>query len=144
MFVHKRNLVKLTRNLHLKSIMVWIAIVCSGCGSLQTLPPGSEYKLKHNERYEKTYCDSIPRMYSGVSLDVCLAFIGPPAPMQAKYDEHDLGVFYGYLADIALSFIVDTLALPYTTYRQLNYGRLRLKRQDRPDFGIPPQPSPLD
>lgn len=128
-------MLKLTRNLYLKSVIVCLVFVCPGCGSLRTLPPGSDYNLRHNERYENTYCDSIPRMYSGVSLDVCLAFIGPPASMQVEYDKHDIDVFYGYMADIVLSFMVDTAALPYTTYRQLNYGRLRLKRPERRDIG---------
>ena len=68
-------------------------------------------------------------MYSGVSLDVCLAFIGPPAPMYEEYDEFDEGVFYGYIVDMALCFTVDTLALPYTVMRQVKDGNLRLKRK---------------
>lgn len=80
--------------------------------------------MKHNERYEKTYCNNIPRMYSGVSLDVCMAFIGPPAAKE--YDGPD---FYAYIADMVLCFALDTLALPYTIIRQVKNGSLRLKRK---------------
>ena len=108
------------------AIIVFIMQVCAGCGSVQTLLPNSKYNLQYNKRYEKTNCNSIPRVYSGVSLDVCMAFLGPPAPMYKKYDE---SVFYGYLVDMVLSSAVDTLVLPYTIIRQMKDGSLRLKRR---------------
>jgi len=55
-----------------------------------------------------------------------MAFLGPPASMHEKYDE---GVFYGYLVDMLLSSTVDTLALPYTTMRQIKDGSLPLRRR---------------
>ena len=103
--------------------------ICSGCGSMRTLPPGSEYDLKHNERYETTYCNKITRIYSGIFLDFCLAFIGPAAP-----EDYDGPELYGYLTDIMFCSIVDTLALPYTSFRQMNDGSLHLKRVDVLNF----------
>ena len=111
------------------SFVILMPLICLGCGSLQTLPPGSAYNLNHNERYENTHCDSIPRVYSGISLDVCLAFIGPPASMYENHDKSTEGVFYAYTYDMLLSFTVDTLALPYTITRQIKDGNLRLKRK---------------
>lgn len=102
----------------------------SGCGSIQTLPPGSERRLTYEKRYERTYCDSIPRVYSGVCLDVCMAFIGTPATtMTLEESSHTKDVFETYMIDIALSFVVDTLALPYTFYYQLSDGNMSLKRK---------------
>lgn len=112
--------------LPLKSAIVLFVILCAGCGSLRTLPPGSEYRLSHNKRYEGTNCNSIPRIYSGVSLDACMAFIGPPTMPYERYNE---GVFFGCLVDMALSFTVDTLALPYTVPTQMKSGNLYLKRK---------------
>ncbi|MEN8136506.1 MAG: hypothetical protein ABFS18_13370 [Thermodesulfobacteriota bacterium] len=80
--------------------------------------------MKHNERYETTYCNKIPRIYSGVFLNFCLAFIGPAAP--EDYDGPD---FYEYVGDMMLCFIADTLVLPYTGFRQIKDGSLRLKRR---------------
>lgn len=123
-----RCLFSLMKKSYTKNLFViFIAFICSGCGSLETLPPGREFDLKHNERYEKTYCKKIPRIYSGVSLDVCMFFIGPPFPEDKEYDGPGL---YSYLTDIIFSFAVDTLALPYTTFRQFRDGSLRLKRKD--------------
>ena len=107
------------------AILVIIIQICAGCGSVQTLLPNSKYNLKQNKRYEKTNCNSIPRVYSGVSLDVCMAFLGPPA---SKYEKYDESVFYGYMLDMALSFTVDTMVLPYTIMRQIKDGNLSLRR----------------
>lgn len=106
--------------------VIFILLICSGCGTLRTLSPGSEYDLKHNERYEKTYCKKIPRFYSGVSLAVCMAFIGPPLP---EYEEYIGPSFSAYIWDMTLSFALDTLVLPYTITRQFKDGSLRLKRK---------------
>lgn len=118
---------KSMRNFYTNNLFViFITLACSGCGTLQTLPPRSEYNLKHNERYEKTYCKKIPRIYSGVILDACMAFIGPPL----QEDENYCGPnFSAYIADMVLSFALDTVALPYTTIRQFKDGSLRLKRK---------------
>ena len=97
----------------------------TACGSLQTLAPSAERKLATQERYTRTDCDTIPRIYSGVSLDVCMAFIGPPR-------EYDQAVtqdkFSFYFWDIVFSGIVDTAALPYTIVRQISHGSYHLKR----------------
>lgn len=114
--------------------VIFILLICSGCGTLRTLPPGSEYNLKHNERYERTYCKKIPRFYSGVSLDVCMAFIGPSLPEDKEYIGPS---FSAYMLDMTLSFALDTLALPYTIIRQFKDGSLRLKRKkEKADIDI--------
>ena len=108
------------------AILLFITQICASCGSVQTLMPNSKYNLKHNKRYEKTNCNSIPRVYSGLSLDVCMAFLGPPALV---YERNAEAVFYGYLVDMVLSTTIDTLVLPYTIIRQFEDGNLRLKRR---------------
>ena len=133
----------LTKRFCTKNIFaICILLVSSGCGSLRTIPPGSEYSLKNNKRYENTYCDTIPRIYSGLSLDICMTFIGPPTIKYDKnkefkvtnstneFDEFDENNFYGYLLDMSICFGIDTLALPYTIMRQINNGNMHLKRKD--------------
>lgn len=93
-----------------------------------TLLPGSENRVRHYE--ERTNCKSIPRIYSGVSFDVCTVFIGPPAPIGTESEaERAKRFFFGYIMDVALSFVVDTIALPYTIYRQYKDGNIPIERK---------------
>ena len=136
MFLKSNKMVKLS-----KPIIILIMLLCAGCGSLRTLPPRSEYNLANNKRYENTYCNSIPRIYSGLSLDICMTFIGPPAWAYDKhkefkvinepneFDKLEENNFYGYLLDMWLSFGVDTVALPFTIMYQIKKGNLPLKRK---------------
>lgn len=102
------------------------------------MPPGSQERLRSAKRYERTDCDSVPRIYSGLTLDVCMALLGPPAPIYGKASE---GLFYFYMFDGFFSMLLDTVALPYTVYGQIRYGDLYLKRRHgRIDRGRPPAP----
>lgn len=70
-------------------------------------------------RLVKTYCQSIPRVYSGVAFDFC-ALHAAPDPT---------GVLIPFvLLDIAASGVADTVVLPYTIYRQSRYGSIEIYR----------------
>jgi uncharacterized protein YceK len=85
-----------------------ISLALSGCGTFNTVlrdDVGATREL----RKQKTYCQSIPRVYSGVAFDFCLLHAQPDPT----------GVLMPLvLVDITASGIVDTLVLPYTIYRQ--------------------------
>ena len=66
-------------------------------------------------RKQKTYCQSIPRIYSGLAFDFCVLH-APPDPS---------GVLVPFvLLDLPLSGVLDTVVLPYTIYRQASDGNL--------------------
>jgi uncharacterized protein YceK len=58
-------------------------------------------------------CSTIPRVYSGTAMDVCVVF----AP---NGGQGSAILFY----DLLLSFPLDTIVLPYTIYGQLTEGNL--------------------
>ena len=67
-------------------------------------------------RKQKTYCQSIPRIYSGLAFDFCI-LNAPPNPG---------GIVSFVLFDLPLSAAFDTVSLPYTIYRQAADGNLSI------------------
>ena len=64
-------------------------------------------------RKQKTYCQSIPRSYSGLAFDFCVLHASPDPS----------GVLEPFvLLDLPLSGVLDTVVLPYTIYRQASDG----------------------
>lgn len=86
----------------------------TGCGSVMTVLQ-DDADVARDMRKQKTYCPSIPRIYSGLAYDFCV-LNAPPDPS-------------GFLVpmallDLPLSGAFDTVALPYTVYRQVTDGNL--------------------
>ncbi|VVM97804.1 hypothetical protein PS858_04955 [Pseudomonas fluorescens] len=93
-----------------------LSLALSGCGTAVTVLQNDEDAAR-DLRKQKTYCQSIPRIYSGLAYDFCV-LNAPPDPT-------------GFLVplvllDLALSGALDTVALPYTIYRQGVDGNLRI------------------
>lgn len=92
------------------------SLALSGCGTVSTVLQNDEDAAR-GLRKQKTYCQSIPRIYSGLAYDFCV-LNAPPDPT---------GVLVPLiLLDLALSGALDTVALPYTVYRQGIDGNLRI------------------
>jgi len=92
------------------------SLALSGCGTVSTVLQNDEDAAR-GLRKQKTYCQSIPRIYSGLAYDFCV-LNAPPDPT---------GVLVPLvLLDLALSGALDTVALPYTVYRQGADGNLRI------------------
>ncbi|MHC8303887.1 YceK/YidQ family lipoprotein [Pseudomonas sp. PB3P13] len=90
------------------------SLALTGCGTVLTVLQGDEDAAR-GLRKQKTYCQSVPRIYSGLAYDFCL-LNAPPDPT---------GVLIPFvLLDITLSGVLDTVALPYTIYRQAAHGNL--------------------
>ena len=104
--------------LTIKTVVLFIAcsLALSGCGTAVTVLQNDEDAAR-SLRKQKTYCQSIPRIYSGLAYDFCV-LNAPPDPT-------------GFLVplvllDLALSGALDTVALPYTIYRQGVDGNIRI------------------
>ncbi|HBP5564608.1 YceK/YidQ family lipoprotein [Pseudomonas paraeruginosa] len=98
------------------------AAALGGCGSVNTLARG-DASAAHDLRLQNTACSSLPRVYSGVSYNFCRLNVktgSPVAPAQSD------GILEVLALDFALSGVIDTLVLPYTSYRQYRDGNLSL------------------
>lgn len=98
-------------------LLVWMACI-QACGTITTLSE-SDQQLTSRLTKQDTYCESIPRVYSGVSYDFC--------KLNSKPNDTEIDVLVGfYLIDGALSAVSDTLVLPYTIYQQSEKGRIQI------------------
>lgn len=96
----------------------------AGCGSMRTLPSESAINVRDGE-LKGTRCDSIPRIYSGVVYDFCW-LLGDSKTAGAGFVGQDGAAVTLPLVDMALSGVTDTLALPYTIFRQRRDGSIEL------------------
>ena len=104
--------------LTIKTAVMFVAcsLALSGCGTAVTVLQNDEDAAR-GLRKQKTYCQSIPRIYSGLAYDFCV-LNAPPDPT---------GVLVPLvLLDLALSGALDTVSLPYTIYRQGVDGNIRI------------------
>ena len=99
---------------------VALALALSGCGTMMT-NTGQGISQLQTERYARaTKCESIPRIYSGVTFDACATLLGETSGTTTTQD----WLFLPYLADTVVSFVADTVLLPYTIYQQADSGSL--------------------
>ena len=93
-------------------------VLCSACGTVKTV---SEQKDRITVEYRgaKTYCESIPRVYSGVTYNLCL-FYGEPKE-QVVMEMSSILIPYR-ITDTMLSAVADTIILPYTLFLQYEKG----------------------
>ncbi|NMH64468.1 YceK/YidQ family lipoprotein [Shewanella salipaludis] len=95
-------------------------MLLTACSTINTLSPEQEHiDIAYHGR--KSYCDEIPRIYSGVAYNVCLV---KGEPSQTT----DLGSSFNgvpfFVIDTVFSAAADTLVLPYTLYQQARHGNI--------------------
>ena len=118
--------------------LIIVSILLSACGSLNTLPKSDE-AIAENLKYHKTHCTYLPQVYSGAAYDFCrLNAEYKSNPHRGRFPEGDIRVeqrerdqmgksFALLLAtDFVLSCAIDTVALPYTIYKQSKDGSVML------------------
>ena len=92
------------------------SLALTGYGTTMTVLQADEDAAR-SLRKQKTYCQSIPRIYSGLAYDFCV-LNAPPDPT---------GFLVPFvLLDLGLSGVFDTVSLPYTIYRQATDGNLSI------------------
>ncbi len=99
--------------------VIFSTLLLTGCGSYRTLSRGDS-EIKYDLNSYRTNCSSLPRVYSGVSYDICKVNSSTVEPSKQLKEP----LYYG---DIGLSAICDTVALPYSIYKQNKDGNLELK-----------------
>jgi uncharacterized protein YceK len=99
-----------------------LIFVLTGCGSVRTLAPDQgKVKISYNDK--RSYCQSIPRIYSGVAHNFCQLYGEPD-----KTSYRTAAEFPFWATDTVLCAVTDTLALPYTVTRQIKDGSLKVVR----------------
>ena len=93
----------------------------AACGTFTTLSQ-DDREIAANLKRQETNCQTVPRIYSGVSYNLCRM----NSNKQSIYFDWLLGF---YLADSVASAATDTLALPYTVYSQNRHGSLKVNQQ---------------
>lgn len=98
-----------------------LSLTLVGCGTVTTVLR-DDAVVSTDLKKQKTYCQSIPRVYSGVAYDFCV-LNGPPNSMGAVAINDVPWVYFDFLA----SGVLDTLVLPYTIYRQSVDGSIDIR-----------------
>ena len=106
------------------AVLAGLCLALSGCGTTNTVLRGDEV-TRRNLKEWKTYCDSVPRVYSGVSYGLCI--LHGPSPTVSQ-DIAASALLPLRLLDFVPSASADTVVLPYTIYRQSTEGSITLAR----------------
>ncbi len=106
-----------------RDIMILLFVFAiTGCGTVNTVIRSDDV-AKTNMREVETKCDSIPRIYSGVSYDFCYLHARPQFINYGFPSSNPPLIFL----DILFSGALDTLILPYSIYKQNKYGSINVK-----------------
>ena len=100
-------------------IAILSLIALTACGTLQTGTQSDSLISRDLKRFQ-THCHAIPRIYSGVSYDLCML----NGSIENELQQFILGY---YLVDTVPSALADTLLLPYTGFRQWQQGNIKLR-----------------
>jgi len=103
------------------ALIGFLSLLIAGCGTINTVAREDSVTRRNLEEIN-SYCESIPRVYSGAAYDFCTLY-GPPAPGYGNGSSRVGEVF----TDFVFSGLLDTLALPYTIYRQSSDGNINIK-----------------
>lgn len=97
-------------------------LLLSACATVKTIVPvNNQVEIDH--RGKRSYCREIPRIYSGLTYNLC-KFNGEPSRTENLGD-----VVNGvptFIIDTAFSTVADTVVLPYTIYTQHTKGNIRV------------------
>ena len=98
-----------------------VALFLLGCGTVNTVIRGDSV-ARYDLKQARTSCEAIPRVYSGVAYDMCI-LRGKPSRTALWFGSIPELIFI----DLALSGALDTVALPYTIFGQINDGSIYLQ-----------------
>ncbi|MBW1250628.1 YceK/YidQ family lipoprotein [Pseudomonas tolaasii] len=106
-------------------IALFLAASVTGCGTISTVFR-DDSTVSQSLGNRRTYCDSIPRVYSGVAYDFCVLSAPDTAPGGSATEV--VPALQLVLVDMVFSGVFDTVVLPYSAYQQCRYGNLAVSR----------------
>ena len=105
-------------------VVVVLAAFVAGCGTLKTTAldkPSVEIGTKS----KKSLCSSIPHIYSGVFYNFCWLHRETNPNHVSRRATGDAPFV---AVDTVLSGLLDTILLPYSIYKQVNEGSIKVER----------------
>jgi len=105
-------------------VLIILAVCVVGCGTLKTTAL-DEPRIDIGTKSKKSLCTQIPRVYSGVFYNAC--WLNRETNTNNTYSPNDRGIPY-VAVDIVLSGLLDTLFLPYSIYKQVEEGSIKVDR----------------
>ncbi|KAF2408495.1 YceK/YidQ family lipoprotein [Pseudomonas antarctica] len=106
-----------------KVLWITVCLALAGCGTINTVMR-EEGVAARELKSQKTYCQSIPWVYSGVGYNFC-RLNGDPNPHAAFDGQVNFIPFI--FVDSLISGVLDTALLPYTIYRQSTDGSIIIR-----------------
>lgn len=107
----------------MKGFISLLLVLCAtSCATVKTLdPPANHVDISHYGK--KSYCEEIPRIYSGVSYNFCLLYGEPSERVNVGSSFNDVPFV---VIDTTFSAITDTIFLPYTIVMQAEKGSINV------------------
>ena len=108
----------------IKFLVILSVLIITGCGTVHTVILGDNV-VKTNLQEIDTKCDSIPRVYSGLSYDFCYLHARPVSTYEGPSTNSAPLIFF----DMIFSALIDTVLLPYSVYKQTQDGSIKVKER---------------
>ncbi|KAF1033091.1 MAG: hypothetical protein GAK37_00232 [Pseudomonas sp.] len=108
-----------------KALLAVLLFGLSGCGTINTVFR-PDTVASQNLKETHSYCENVPRIYSGVIYGFCTLNGEPDSKKEQVRDA--TGAWPVFVAEFVASGVLDTLVLPYTVYRQNRDGSIEIYR----------------
>ncbi|BBM02518.1 YceK/YidQ family lipoprotein [Microbulbifer sp. GL-2] len=102
--------------------LISVSLVCISCATVKTINP-KDNQIDITHRGHKSYCESIPRVYSGASYSFCLM---NSEPSETVNHGSTLNNVPFVAIDAVFSVAADTVVLPYTVVTQAQHGNIKV------------------
>ncbi len=105
-------------------VLIILAVCVAGCGTLKTTALDKP-RIEIGTKSKKSLCTQIPHVYSGVFYNVC--WLNRETNPNNTYSPSG-GDLPLVAVDIVLSGLLDTILLPYSIYKQVDKGSIKVDR----------------
>ena len=107
----------------MKGFIYFLLVLCTfSCSTINTIdPPNNHINISHYGK--KSYCEAIPRVYSGISYNLCLLYGEPSKSVNVGSSLNNIPFM---LIDSTFSLVSDTIVLPYTIIMQSEKGYIKV------------------
>ena len=103
-------------------IYILLALSTFSCATIKTIdPPKNHINISHYGK--KSYCEEIPRVYSGFSYNLCLLYGEPSKRVNIGSSLNSIPFV---VIDSAFSLVADTVVLPYSIAMQADKGSIKV------------------
>ncbi|MBB1476086.1 YceK/YidQ family lipoprotein [Shewanella sp. SG41-3] len=102
--------------------LILVALCTFSCATIKTIDPPQNH-LNISQNGKKSYCEEIPRVYSGVSYNFCLLYGEPSKTVNLGGSVNKVPII---VFDTVFSVVSDTVVLPYTIKMQADKGSLKV------------------